>query len=277
MRLRNRARETRIDPGTLSLCVARLMVALIASSLFASSAYTQTRVPDFSGNWSHGVPDQEYENPPEGGPGPTRNFAGQDRWRGDYTDPNLKTWVAERVRANNEVFNTIDQARTAQERCALYGVPNILTSLGTMQMLQTLDMVTFIFHRDHQMRRVYLNERHPAGLKPTWYGHSVGHYEGDTLVIDTVGLNDQTWTDRFGTPHTDQIHVVERYRLIDNGQVLEVRFSVEDPGAFNAPWSAVLKYRRNQNEYEEVRCAENNRAIGMGDKFIIPTDETPDF
>jgi hypothetical protein len=249
-----------------------------ASAFFGATAFGQPAgVPDFSGQWSHGVPDQEYENPAEGGPGPTRNIVGQERWRGDYTNPNLKPWVAERVRGNNEVFNTIDQARTAQERCALYGVPNILTSLGTMQMLQTPDMVTFIFHRDHQTRRVYLNEKHPAGLKPSWYGHSVGHYEGDTLVIDTVGLNDQTWTDRFGTPHTDQIHVVERYRLIDNGQVLEVRFNVEDPGAFNAPWSAVLKYRRNQNEYEEVRCAENNRAIGMGDTFTIPTDETPDF
>ena len=254
-----------------------ILAALAAPVFLGATALAQTAVPDLSGQWSHGVPDQEYENPPGGGPGPTRNIVGQERWRGDFTNPNLKPWVADTVRANNDVFNTIDQARTAQERCALYGVPNILTSLGTMQMLQSPDMVTFIFHRDHQTRRVYLNQPHPAGLKPSWYGHSVGHYEGDTLVIDTVGLNDKTWTDRFGTPHTEAIHVVERYRLIDNGQVLEVRFNVEDPGAFNAPWSAVMKYRRNQNAYEEVRCAENNRAIGMGDRFTMPTDDTPDF
>jgi hypothetical protein len=259
--------------------ITKRLLALAAPLLLVSlSGSAQNRVvPDFSGGWGHGVPDQEYENPPQGGPGPTRNIVGQERWRGDYTNPNLRPWVADAIRANNEVFNTIDQARTAQERCALYGVPNILTSLGTLQILQTPDQVTFLYWRDHQMRRIYLNASHPAGLKPSWYGHSVGHYEGDTLVVDTVGMNNQTWTDRFGTPHTDQIHVVERYRLIDNGQVLEVRFNVEDPGAFHAPWSAVLKYRRNQNAYEEVRCAENNRAIGMGDRFTMPTDDTPDF
>jgi hypothetical protein len=227
--------------------------------------------------WQHGVPDQEYENPPEGGPGPTRNIVGQERWHGDFTNPNLKPWVAAQVKKNNELFNTINQARTAQERCALYGVPNILTSLGTLQILQEPKMVTFFYQRDHQVRRISLDDAHPASLKPSWYGHSVGNYQGDTLVIDTVGLNDETWTDRFGTPHTDAIHVIERYRLIDAGRTLEVRLTVDDPGAFVAPWNAVLKYRRGNGDYEEVRCAENNRTVGMPDDFTIPTDDTPDF
>ena len=87
--------------------------------------------------------------------------------------------------------------------------------------------------------RIYLDVPHSANVKPSWYGESVGHYEGDTLVVDTIGLNDKTYVDNFLTPHTNKLHVVERFRMTDAGRTLEVRFHVEDEGAFTTPWDAV--------------------------------------
>jgi hypothetical protein len=81
-------------------------------------------------------------------------------------------------------------------------------------------------------------------VKPSWYGESVGHYEGDTLVVDTIGTSDKSLVDNFGTPHTAQLHTVERYRITDNGMRLEVRLHVEDPGTFTTPWDAIQRYRR---------------------------------
>jgi len=79
---------------------------------------------------------------------------------------------------------------------------------------------------------------------PSWFGESVGRYEGDTLVVDTVGMNDKTYIDSYRTPHTEKLHVVERFRMIEGGKTLEVKVHVEDPGAFTTPWDAIQRYRR---------------------------------
>ena len=104
-----------------------------------------------------------------------------------------------------------------------------------------------IYSGDQQVRRIYLDVPHSANPKPSWYGESVGHYEGDTLVVDTIGLNDKTFVDNYRTPHTEKLHVVERWRLIDGGKTLEVNVTVEDPDTFNEPWSAIQRYRRVQH------------------------------
>ena len=99
-----------------------------------------------------------------------------------------------------------------------------------MHIIQTpKEVVLFLTGR---VRHIWLNVPHSANPKPSWYGESVGHYEGDTLVVDTIGFNDKTFVDSYRTPHTDKLHVVERFRLIDGGNTLEVAFTVEDPGAF---------------------------------------------
>ena len=98
----------------------------------------------------------------------------------------------------------------------------------------------------------------------SWYGESVGHYEGgNILVVDTIGQNDKTQIDRFGTTHSDKIHVVERYRLSPNGEEFEVQFTVEDPGAFTMPWSGRARFRSREGNWDEQICAENNRHIGL--------------
>jgi hypothetical protein len=87
-----------------------------------------------------------------------------------------------------------------------------------MQMLQQADKITFLYYSNNQVRYVRMNQRHPAQVTPSWYGDSVGHYEGDTLVIDTVGVKTDrpfAMVDWYGTPYTQALHVVERYRLLD--------------------------------------------------------------
>jgi hypothetical protein len=131
-----------------------------------------------------------------------------------------------------------------------------------------------IFSGDAQVRQVYLDVPHSANPKPSWYGESVGHYEGDTLVVDTVGLNDRTFVDNFRTPHTEKLHVVERLRLVDGGRAMEASIRVEDPDAFNQPWSWVQRYDRVQEPMEEFVCAENNKNLF---DYHIPEAAKPDF
>jgi hypothetical protein len=144
--------------------------------------------------------------------------------------------------------------------------------------LQTPKRVMMIWMQDHQVRRIRLNEQHEPNLKPSWFGDSVGHYEGDTLVVDTIGLTTRTFVDNYFTPHTEQLRVVERFRVVDGGQTLEVNVHVEDPGAFTMPWNAMQRYRRMDNgPMLETVCAENNDDHFDHDIGPIPTADEPDF
>ena len=108
---------------------------------------------------------------------------------------------------------------------------------------------------------IYMNVPHSEHVSPSYFGESVGHYDGDELVVDTVGFNDKTLLDdRYNLPHSTELHVVERFRLINDGKGLEVNFTVDDPGAFNAPWSAMVRYQhaRAPGTLFEEPCAENN-------------------
>jgi hypothetical protein len=102
--------------------------------------------------------------------------------------------------------------------------------------------------------------------------------EGDTLVVDTVGLNERTFVDNYRTPHTSQLHVVERYRLTDGGNMLEVAFQVEDPGAFTARWSAIQRFRRvHRAPMSELPCVESNTRYFNYETYPVPSADKPDF
>lgn len=121
-----------------------------------------------------------------------------------------------------------------------------------------------------------MNVEHPDDLAWSTFGHSIGHWDGDTLIIDTIGMTDTTWIDGLGTPHTDRLRVVERYRKIAEGEI-RVDFTVEDPGAFTTAWSAYVVYRQSQADYYEQVCAENNINTLTGLEQDIPSDDTLDF
>jgi hypothetical protein len=115
---------------------------------------------------------------------------------------------------------------------------------------------------------------HSENPKPSWYGESVGHYEGDTLVVDTIGQNVQSFVDVYRTPHTDKLHVVERWKIVDDGKMMEATFTVDDPDALYQPWTGMRRYRRAQREITENICAENNQHLF---DYHIPTASKPDF
>ena len=147
---------------------------------------------------------------------------------------------------------------------------------GLIHVLPGPEVYTILYMRMMQARFIEVDGEHRADLEPSYYGHSVGHWEGDVFIVDTVGFNDKTPIDMFATPHTEQLHVVERYRLVDGGETLRVDFTIDDPGAFTTPWSAYVTYGRLDQDYLEFVCMENNR-FPDGSSVPSPIDETPDF
>jgi hypothetical protein len=196
---------------------------------------------------------------------------------GDLSNPNLKPWVKEHMKKDiNEVLAGMKSAFTPQSSCVPAGVPFFMGYGGPdpVMFLQTPKEVWIFWTEDNQVRRVYMDVPHSDDPKPSWYGESVGHYEGDTLVVDTIGLNDKTVVDVYRTPHTQKLHVVERWRMVEGGQAMEVIFKVDDPDAFYEPWSGMRHYRRVQQEFLEKICAENNTHLF---DYHMPVADKPDF
>jgi hypothetical protein len=162
----------------------------------------------------------------------------------------------------------------ARSSCVPSGIPNMFLPANGLQILQTPTKVVMFKQGNWEFRHIYLNVSHSKDVKPSWYGESVGHYEGDTLVVDTIGQNTKTFVDAFRTPHSERLHVVERWRLVDGGKGLEVKITVDDPEAFNAAWSTVIVHERGQYPLVEDICAENN--LNLFD-YHMPVEETPDF
>jgi hypothetical protein len=195
----------------------------------------------------------------------------------DLTNPNLKPWVKEVMKKDNDEVLAGKVAFTPSSSCMPAGVPGFLALAGNnnpMWFLQTPKQVSIIRDADSQVRRVYLDVPHSTNPKPSWYGESVGHYEGDTLVIDTIGLNTKTFVDAYRTPHTEKLHVVERWRMVDDRQAMEVTFTVEDPDTYHEPWSGMRRYRRVQRQYIEEICAENNQHLF---DYKIPVADKAEF
>jgi hypothetical protein len=248
--------------------------------------------PDNMTGWLKGPGDEFLQ--PALGPGPVRSdpahpyvsnaVARQETIKvADLTNPILQPWVIEQMKkANDEVFAG-KVGFTARSRCWPHGVPGfLLYPVHPIFFIQTPKEVLMTWGQDFQLRHVYLNVPHSPDPKPSWYGESIGHYEnGDTLVVDTIGLNDRTYVDNYRTPHTAKLHVVERFKLIDGGEGIEVTARVEDPGAFTMPWNAVQRYRRDQRGTEvplhEMVCAENNGDHFNQRLYPIPQADKPDF
>jgi hypothetical protein len=189
---------------------------------------------------------------PSGQPRPTRNdpahphvdngAGAQPTFRvADLTNPNIKPWAKEVMKRENDKVLAGKIDFKPRSSCLPAGVPNfpMYTIFEAIHFVQTPKEVVMIFSGDAQVRHVYLDVPHSANPTPSWYRESVGHYEGDTLVVDTIGMNNRTYLDLFRTPHSETLHVVERFRFIDGGKNLEVIFRVDDPDTFYESWSAM--------------------------------------
>lgn len=197
----------------------------------------------------------------------------------DLDSPILQSWAREELRKRNDRVLGGKPGYTRQVSCWPLGVPaHLLYPVQPVYFIQTAKEVLITWQRDHQTRRVHLNVPHSANPKPSWYGESVGHYEGDTLVVDTIAITTNAHVDNYRTPHTEQLHVIERFRMINDGKTIEVNIRVEDSGAFTTPWNAIQRYTKLEREpMIEQPCAENTSNYFNEDKEPIPQDDTPDF
>jgi len=272
-----------------SLAVLIASAALCGGSIFAAQPPSP---PDFAtDDVTSWLPVGDDYLPPASGPGPITfdpahpyipNFTGkQPTYRvADLTNPILQPWAAEQMRKANEAVLAGHVPFRARESCWPPGVPTFLVyALATpLYFLQTRNMVAIFYQGGPELRHVYMDVPHSAHPALSWYGESVGHYEGDSLVVDTIGLNERTFVDNYRTPHTSQLHVVERYRLTDGGNMLEVAFQVEDPGAFTTSWSAIQRFRRvHRAPMSELPCVESTVHYFNYETFPVPIADKPDF
>ena len=289
-----------------------------------------TSIPDFSRVWNH--PAFPWFEPPASGPGPVTNrsrwpqrpldfalgtlalpplppgvegVSDYDQLVGDYTNPILQPWAAEVVKRFGELSRAGITYGNSSNQCWPEPPPFIYKQF-TVQIIQQPDKVTFLYNGNMDVRRVRLNERHAEPLRPSLYGDSVGHYEGDTLVIDTVGIRtDRKYAmiDLFGTPYTKLLHIVERYRLRDyddvkdaiernknenwlflgdvfsahRGKFLQLLLTIEDEGVFTTPWTATLTYVPGPDQLPETVCAESRHQYYYNNEADVPRAEKPDF
>jgi hypothetical protein len=198
----------------------------------------------------------------------------------DLTNPLLKPWVVERMKKDDAEVIAGKIRYSARSNCRPGSVPQFLIYGGNepLYLAQTPKEVLVINQANTQVRHVYMDVPHSMQPKLSWYGESVGHYEDDELVVDTIGLSDKSVLDDYGTPHTTQLHVLERFKMIEGGKTLQVSFTVDDPGAFNAAWSGIVMFHRSASvlPLTEEPCAENN-LDHPGNSFDIPIAEKPDF
>ena len=286
------------DRSRISAKLGIFAAALCAGSalwpaLAADSA--KNAIPNFAPTpgtaWSTSRPTMDDFIPPASGPGPVMSDPAhpyvpngngrQPTYRiADLTNPILKPWVIEKMKKANDDVMAGKVPYIARERCWPAGVPamNIYTRGQPIYFFQTPKQVLIVNELNTQVRHVYLNVPHSARVTPSWYGESVGHYDGDELVVDTIGLNDRTFVDNYRTPHTDQLHVVERFKLIDGGKTLQATMTVEDPGAYNMPWTAIQRWNRLEDRsMVEEYCAENNVEFFDYDVVPIPHADKADF
>ena len=280
---------------SLSRLAAPLTASAAAFALLPAAAADKAganAVPDFmSGGWTMiNTNATDYVDPPSGAKPVTNDpryphignlQPGQKTERvADLSNPILKDWVKPEMQKYNERVIAGEIPFVATSLCWPGGVPAQLLVPTTVYFIQKPNEVWIVWERDHWVRRVYLNRPHSAHPKPEWFGESVGHYEnGDTLVIDTIGVSEHPYSfvDNYRTPHTKDLHVVERWKITGGGKGIEVSFRVEDQGAFNMPWGGLMRYRHTAKPIEEFVCAENvNNYFGQ-EKFSMPEAKTPDF
>ena len=277
--------------STVTPCAFAALIASTVATAAApasNSAIPKLASPDFG--WSKLADDFQA---PVSGPGPVTfeksrpYIPNNDRGVqvtvriADLSNPILKPWAIERMKKANADAAAGREAFEARASCRPGGVPGFLVMgrVNPLYFVQTPTQVVMINEGGPEVRRVYMNVPHSANPKPSPYGESVGHYEGgDTLVIDTIGLSDTTFIDNYRTPHTTQLHVIERFKLSPDGKRLDVTLSVDDPGTFNMSWSARQTYTRSHEEpMLETICAENNSVIFDAAVSPIPQAAKPDF
>jgi hypothetical protein len=288
------------------LAMRAALVAIVVAFTTAPSALAQTSAQE-PGSGNNEIPSLasaqfawlalgvDWLDPPAGlGRGPIRQdpaypFHGNRDGPGQVTphigntkDPVLKPWAARQMQDSNDEVLSGKRGLpfSAQSTCYPGGVPGqLLTPAQPFYFVQTLKEVWMIWESDHMVRRIYMTDQHSEIVRPSWFGESIGHYEGgDTLVVDTIGLQIRnSFLDWFRTPHSEKLHVIERFKLSADGGALEALVKVDDPDTLNEPLYMVRRWRKVPNLLLDMVCAENNGDHFGKNLFPIPQAERPDF
>jgi hypothetical protein len=293
-----------------------LFLSALAAAIFTFPAFADDGTSGILGfRWGKNV--FNFEGMPSG-PQPLRNLSRQPNGKanngrlvGDYHNPILTPEAAAIVKEKGALAIAGKGFPNAQDQCRLTGPPFAIAMQLTFALLPTPGgNITILYDGNMNVRLVRMNGTHPTKLPPSRTGDSVGHWEGETLVIDTIGVSTDAFTsiDRFGTPQSEAMRVIERYRLIDGavakaqidkfetteGTVgggqrvagynpdtslkgLQLQITMEDPKVFVTPLTGRVTYRRVISEWQESVCAENPMEHYPGEWAGLPRADRPDF
>jgi hypothetical protein len=256
------------------------IVALVAILAFPSAQHAQSvpssetekaqapaRPPDLSGFWM----------PKFGGDVGLESWDPSDSQGKKPDQLPMTPWGLAKLKAArppfgaNETFeNTNDPV---QKYCNTPGITRIYLNPWQFTILQASNVVYILYEFTRVWRSIAMDRGHPKELDSTWLGDSIGRYEGDTLVIDTIGLNDETWLDRVGHPHSDALHFTERFRRVDH-DTLELDVTFDDPKAYTRTWSSKKSFQLSSSPMAEMLCS-LSETEAFRKKVIEPTTVEP--
>ncbi len=266
--------------------LSKLLLAggVLISSVFVAGAGAQSSSPpDLSGGAGGWVHDGGATFPPvKGSPSPVvqdpaHPFISQAAsWRiGDLSNPNLKDWVKQVMKKDNDEIHAGKIAFQPRSSCVPSGIPNIFLPGNGLQIVQTRDKIVMFKQGNWEYRHIYLERAALQDRQTVLVRRNRSATGRATRSSSTRSARIlKTFVDAFRTPHSENLHVVERWRLIDGGKTLEVKITVDDPGAFNEPWSTYVHHERGRFPMVEDICAENNQNLF---DYKMPVEETPDF
>ena len=275
-----------MSPVQLLSCVG--VIAIVSGG--AALAQGNAARPNFAANNAGWVSiGTDYVGVP-GGPQPVKDdpahryvpngTGAQSTFRvADLNNPNLTDFAKAELKKSNDMVLSGFAMYARESRCWMSGTPTyLLNPAQPTFILQEPKKITMVWQMDQQIRHIYMDVPHSTNPKPSWYGESVGHWEGDTLVVDTIGQNTKTFIDNYRTPHTERLHVVERFHLIEGGEKLQADITIEDPGALKQPLRVMHQWRKVQGPITESRCAEGEMVNPFGQRAEpIPTAPKADF
>jgi hypothetical protein len=223
-----------------------------SGSVASVAPETSVAGADLTGVWNNDAPPA------------TRAYQG---WGFSEDPPEMTPWAQERFDQARPTFGPngvmATQSNDPVYQCFPAGLPRIYFHPFPLEIIQTPGRVLMVFEYDHTVRPIYTDGRgHRDDLAPSWMGDSIGHWEGDTLVVETANFNDQTWVDRRGTPHSTELRVLERIHKTDADH-LQIDLTIEDPVAFPHAWMGQRFFKRVDWDIEEFFCGERN----MSDTF----------
>jgi len=243
----------RSTPGTAGRALRQIAVGLVCCALLHPLAAQPPTVPDFNGVWArYGGFSRTPVDPRLAAPPPGKML---------LTAAYAKDYAARRA-AEEESDKRGEPIAAPGVDCLPYGMPEMMSAIYPLEILQTHSQVTIIAEAMSQVRRIYLDKPQlkMGDVPPGYYGHSVGHFEGDTLVVDTIGVKD-TVLGHNEMPHSDRMRITERFRLV-SPDVLHDQITVEDPVTLQQPWTFTFAYHRMRNyEMLEYVCENNHEYV----------------